>query len=60
MAPISWFGIGYASYQLQLHHFYPSSAFPFGRVEEGGVTNGPKRLQLQNQEKSLLSEKQRK
>lgn len=42
--PFPWFGIGYPSYQLQLHHFYPSS-FPFGRVEKGQVTNGPKRLQ---------------
>lgn len=34
MAPISWIGIKHPSYQLQLHHFYLSSAFPFGR---GGV-----------------------
>lgn len=58
MAPISWIGIGHPSYQLQLHHFYLSLFF-FWEGMGGEMTNGPKRLQSQNQEKSLPAEKQR-
>lgn len=35
MAPISWIGIRHPFYQLQLHHFYLSPAFPLGRVGVG-------------------------
>lgn len=52
MAPISWIGIKHPSYQLQLHHFYLSSAFPFGRGEVG--SHKWARVQPQNQENSCL------